>query len=150
MKYKHASTLKKWAYSDGTVWYLDKSDDDLQHTRRAALGPMVWRKSDRRDALFSDCLGPSSYKKSQGDPVKIWGVLAEGQLHVTILPEGQSMNRWWYAWLVEHYFPGWLGDCDEIVQDYEKCLRCAEPLEAFAKIGVRLVKDRRAKFEHHH
>ena len=118
VKRMHGSTLKKWAYSDGAAWYLDQSQHALEHSQRAALGSMVWRKTDRRDALFTDCTGPSSYHKCQGTPVKVWGVLAEGQLHVTILPEGQSMNRWWYAWIVEHYFPAWLGKCKVIAQDY--------------------------------
>ena len=61
--------------------------------------------------FWQDCTGPSSYKKAQGIPVKIWGLLAEGTLHIRILPDKQNMNRWWYAWMVEHDFPRWLGSC---------------------------------------
>lgn len=137
----HGTTLKRWAYSDGTVFYLDRTTAEHEHTQRAALGRFVWRKADCSDALYSDCIGPSGYKKSQGVPVKIWGLLANGQLHITILPEKEHMNRWWYAWIIEHYFPQWLDGCTEIVQDFEKCLRCDEPLAAFSKIGATLVHD---------
>ena len=137
---RHDSTLKRWAYSDGTVFYLDRTDAENEHTQRRALGPYVWRMSDGSDALWLDCVGPSSYKKGQGKPLKVWGLLAEGVLHIKILPEGEHMNRWWYAWIVEHHFPNWLGNCDLVVQDYESCLRMDEPLESFRKIGVTLVE----------
>ena len=137
----HQNTLNKWAYSDGTVFYLDKSEDGAEHTQRASLGKSIWRLSDRSDALFSDCVGPSSYNKAQGDPVKVWGVLANGQLHITILPKGQHMNRWWYAWIIKRYFPEWLDGSTQLVQDFESCLRCDEPMEELRKLKVELVPD---------
>ena len=139
VKRMHQGTLRRWAYTDGTVFYLDRTEVELEDTQRAALGSFVWRKADRSDAMYADCVGPSAYNKAQGLPVRVWGVLARGVLHITILPEGEVMNRWWYAWIIEHRFPGWLGDCDKIVQDFERCLRCAEPLAAFAKLSVDLV-----------
>lgn len=141
VKRMHRSTLDRWAYSDGTVFYLDRDDADMESSHRAALGRSVWRRSDGKDALYADCIGPSSYKKGQGVPVRIWGLLAKGQLHVTILPEKVAMNRWWYAWIIKRYFPLWLNGCDKVVQDYERCLRCEEPLKELAKLGAEVVDD---------
>ena len=139
VKRKRAATLRRWAFTDGASWYLDRDDADVESTQRAALGRMVWRRTDRKDALYADCVGPSSYKKAQGPAVRIWGMLAEGRLHVTILPAGVVMNRWWYAWVIKKYFPLWLYGCDRLVQDYERCLRCEEPLLELSKLGVQLV-----------
>ena len=58
-----------------------------------------------------------------------------------MLPKGERVNRWWYAYIVRRYFPGWLNGCNKIVQDYEACLRCDEPLEEFKKLRVSLVED---------
>ena len=137
----HGKTLRKWAYTDGTVFYLDRTEEDNEQTQRRALGSHVWRMSDGSDAMFQDTMGPSSYKKAQGKPVKVWGMLSEGTLKIRILPEGEHMNRTKYAWIVEHCFPDWLGDCTLIVQDFERCLRCDEPLAAMRDIGVALVED---------
>ncbi len=48
-----------------------------------------------RKVWYEDCVGPSSYWKAQGLPVRVWGLLANGVLHITVLPEGNCMNRWW-------------------------------------------------------
>ena len=101
----------------------------------------MWRRTDRKDAMYHDCVGPSSYVKGQGVPVRVWGLLARGVLHVTILPENVAMNRWWYAWVIRRHFSRWLDGCDQVVQDYERCLRCAEPLQEFAKLSVRVIDD---------
>ena len=34
----HATTLARWAYTDGTVFYLDRTEACLESTERAALG----------------------------------------------------------------------------------------------------------------
>jgi hypothetical protein len=73
--------------------------------------------------------------------VKIWGVLAKGELHIMFLPKKQNMNRWWYAWVIQRYFAQWLQGCDIIIQDFEKCLRCDEPMAEFKKLGVELQSD---------
>ena len=138
LRMRHA-TLSRWAYTDGTVFYLDKTEMCLESTQRAALGGFVWRRADRQDALYAECVGPSAYNKAQGLPVRVWGILARGVLHITILPESAVMNRWWYAWIIERRFPQWLEGCDKLVQDFERCLRCAEPLAALAKLSVQLV-----------
>ena len=70
---RHAATLEKWAYSDGTVFYLDKNEEALASRQRAALGSMVWRCADRSDALYDDGVGPSRYHKGQSTLVRIWG-----------------------------------------------------------------------------
>ena len=140
VKRKHQDTLNQWAYSDGTVFYLDRSAAENESTQRAALGSFVWRRSDRRDALFADCVGPSSYNKAQGRPVRIWGLLAMGQLNVYILEEGEVMNTFLYVELIEDYFPEWLGGCSSLVQDFERCLHSEESLAALEDIGVELVE----------
>ena len=132
--------LRSIAYSDGTTFFRDLTEERKELTNRLALGPYVWRRTDRKDALYQDCCGPSSYSKAQGAPVKMWGLLANCKLNVRILPAGDNMNRWWYAWIVEHDFPRWLGDCRYLIQDYERCLRCKEPLQAMKDINVALVE----------
>lgn len=44
VKRKHDTTLEKWAYTDGTVYYLDRSESEHANTVRRALGTHVWRK----------------------------------------------------------------------------------------------------------
>ena len=134
-------SLSRWAYSDGTVFFLDRTDADAESSKRASLGRYVWRRADRTDALYEECVGPSSYKKGQGTPVRVWGLLTIGKLNITILPKGERVNRWWYAWIVQRYFPQWLDGCNQIIQDYEACLRCTEPLDEFRKLNVQVVKD---------
>ena len=132
--------LRLFAYSDGTTFYLDLSAETKELANRLALGPYVWRKTDCKDALYQDCCGPSAYSKAQGGPVKVWGLLADGKLNVRILPKGENMNRWWYAWIVKYDFPRWLGECRYLVQDFERCLRCEEPMQAMKEVHVSLVE----------
>jgi hypothetical protein len=72
------ATLSRWAYTDGTVFYLARDATSQLSKARAALGPYVWRRADGSDALYEDCVGPSAYWKSQGLPIRLWGVLAAG------------------------------------------------------------------------
>ena len=141
VKRKHNSTLLLWCYSDGTVFYLDRTDADNEDTQRAALGTHIWRHSDGRDALFADCVGPSSYRKAQGLPVRVWGLLAEGVLHISILDEGECMNAQLYAELIEDRFEEWMGSSRYLVQDFEGCLRSEEALHALQSIGLELVSE---------
>ena len=90
------ATLDKWAYSDGTVFYLDRTEDENLERHRLALGEYVWRRADRTDALYSDCVGASCYRKAQGQPVRVWGLLAAGKLNIYILEKGGVMDR--YLW----------------------------------------------------
>ena len=72
---------------------MDLTDAEFQESGMAALGPCVYRRTDRRDALYEDCLGPSSYRKGQGAPVRIWGMLACGRLHIENVDEGGQKNN---------------------------------------------------------
>ena len=141
VKRKHQETLNRWCYGDGTVFYLDRTEDENEHTQRAALGHSVWRMADCSDALYADCVGPSSYKKAQGLPVRVWGLLADGHLWIYILPEGECMNTDNYVWLIESHFEKWMGSCTHLVQDFERCLRAKESLRALDEVGLELVAD---------
>mgnify|MGYP004530944189 CR=1 FL=1 len=138
---KQQRTLDMWAYTDGTTFFLDRSAAENAETQRAALGPFVWKQADGSDAMWADCVGPSSYRKAQGIQVKVWGLLADGKLHITVLDHGENMDRWLYAELIEDWFPSRMGNCRFLVQDFETCLRCEEALLAFKTMGIELVED---------
>ena len=140
VKRKREGTLEKWAYTDGTVYFLDWTESEAQHSKRRSLGTHVWRRSDNKDALYEDCIGPSSYSKAQGVPVKVWGMLACGVLHVHILDEGDSMDKTLYVELVEDKFDDWKGNCEHLVCDFEKCLRSEEALRALQQVDLKLVE----------
>ena len=137
---KQQRTLDRWAYTDGTVFYLDRTLEENEHSQRAALGSYIWRRSDGRDAMYKECLGPSKYKKAQGHPVRVWGMMAEGRLHIHVLEAGEVMNEDLYADLIEEKFEGWLGSSTLLVQDFERCLRTEGPLLALEQLGVELVE----------
>jgi hypothetical protein len=139
VKRKHDSTLLKWAYTDGTVYYLDRNDSEHENSKRRCLGTHVWRRSDNREALEQDCIGPSNYSKGQGFPFRVWGVLACGVLHVHILDEGDVLDSTLYAELIEDKFEEWCGPCDYLVCDFEKSLRSEAALLALDKINLKLV-----------
>ena len=139
VKRKRQETLQKWAYTDGTTFFLDRTEEELQHSQRRALGTHVWRRSDNSDAMYQECLGPSSYNKGQGTPVRVWGMLAAGRLHIHVLEEGEVMNQDLYAELVEDRFPDWCGDCEHLVCDFEKCLRSELAMHALTKTPLKLV-----------
>jgi hypothetical protein len=139
VKRKQQATLDRWAYTDGTVYYLDRSEAEAEDSKRRSLGTHVWRRSDNKDAMYQDCLGPSSYSKGQGIPVRVWGMLAAGGLYIHILEEGEVMNQDLYAELVEEKFDDWCGDCEFLVCDYETCLRCDLAMHALSKTCLKLV-----------
>ena len=141
VKRKHDMTLKRWAYTDGTVWYLDRSDAELQNTKRRALGSHVWRKSDNSDALWEECIGPSGYSKGQGLPIRIWGVLADGKLNIHVLEEGEVLNTEVYVELIDDHFQDWCGDCKYLVCDFEKSLRSDAAVNALRRLDIELVED---------
>ena len=85
---------------------LPSAGCDIQ---RDAVGTHVWRMADGSDALHDDCVGPSQYKKSQGVPIRVWGLLANGKLHTHVLDQGEVLDRYAYQEIVEDYFPsGWV------------------------------------------
>jgi hypothetical protein len=133
--------LKRWVYTDGCSFYLDKDSGDVENSQRASLGKFVYRMDDGSDSLYKDCVGPSSYKKAQGECVRVWGLLIKGQLYITILERGAKMNRWEYDWIIRNRFQTWLSKTSWplLVQDGEKCLWCEEPLKAFEQIGVQVL-----------
>ena len=136
-----AKTLRRWVYTDGVSFYLDRDEAEAEDKQRGALGLYVWRCTEQRDALFHDCVGPSTYSKGQGERVVVWGLLVNGHLHISVLDRGSSMNRWEYQWLVWHRFSRWLAGTSWplLVQDHERALWCPEPLAAFRSIGVEVV-----------
>ena len=141
-----ATTLARWAYSDGTVFYLARTDNEKASSSRGALGPQVWRQTCGADALYEDCVGPSAYWKSQGAPVRIWGLLVGGMLFVYVLPAGNVMNRWWYSWLVSKKFPEWMMKAmghgkKFLVQDHERCLWAAESRVAMREQKISLLEN---------
>jgi hypothetical protein len=141
VKRKHQSTLEKWAYVDGTTYYLDRNDGEHENSVRRALGTHVWRKSDNSDALWEDCIGPSAYSKGQGKPVRVWGMLACGVIHIEILDEGWAMDTALYVELIEDKFEDWCGNCEHLVCDFEGCIRSEAAVSALAKVGLTLVQD---------
>ena len=74
-------------------------------------------------------------------PVRVWGFLAEGVLHIEILPPGETWNKEVFSTFVDDYFEDWVGTCDKLVADYEGFLRSQEALEAYERVGVSLVED---------
>lgn len=83
-------------------------------------------------------LGPSSYNKAQGTPVRIWGMLADGVLNVHVLDEGEVMNQLVYSDLIEDKFEEWCGSCEYLLCDYESCLRCPLAVHSLSKTPLRL------------
>ena len=67
------SELNRWAYIDGTTFYL---------ARTAALGRYCWRMANGQDSLADRNVGPSAYAKAQGQPIKIWGCSAVAGLSI--------------------------------------------------------------------
>jgi len=140
---RRASFLKRFAYSDGTTFYLARGAAEQGDKKRAALGPKVWRMSDGKDGLWDENVGPSCYAKSQGQPVKLWGFLANGKLHIHVLaPDGARtthMNAGRYERLVSEKFSEWRQDCFgdggriHLIQDHEKCLWKAPCIEAMKR-----------------
>ncbi len=142
-----AVTLARWAYTDGTTFFLARDQSELESGRRAALGPHVWRQATGSDGLYEDCVGPSAYSKSQGIPVRVWGLLVAGALFVTILPKGEAMNRGRYAWIIENRFPQWLRKAlgrnhgAFLLQDHERALWAEEPRAAMHEQGISLLEN---------
>ena len=78
--------LNRFAYTDGTTFYLARTWEEHQDKQRAALGKFCWRMASGKDGLLDENVGPSMYAKAQGLPVKIWGLFANGRLEYYVLP----------------------------------------------------------------
>ena len=61
---RHVSTLRRWVFSDGTVFYLARTFEETEDKKRGALGPMMWRQANGSDGLYEECIGPSAYWKA--------------------------------------------------------------------------------------
>ena len=139
------ATLARWAYADGTAFYLARSSTEKESGLRSALGPHLWRMANGSDGLCEDCVGPSSYAKAQGTAVRVWGLLVAGFLYIYVLPKGQVMNRWWYEWLILKKFPRWIGQQlgngvrAYLVQDHERALWAPEPRRAMTDVNIQLL-----------
>jgi hypothetical protein len=66
-------------------------------------------------------------------------MLACGVLHIHILEEGESMDQNLYAELIEHKFEDWAGNCEHLVCDFERCLRCDTAVHALSKTSLKLL-----------
>ena len=153
---RRQSTLERFAYTDGTTFYLARGPAELQDKKRLALGRFVWRMCSGRDGLFDENISPSLYAKAQGLPVKIWGFLANGRLEYYVLPkdtsaEGQTktmhMTGDRYNWLVTNKFKQWREACFpsggrvQLVQDHERCLWQARNLSALREAGCPAIEN---------
>ena len=138
---KQQKTLEQFAYSDGTVFFLDRSEEEWEYTQVASLGGFVWRHADRSDALYNDCVGPSAYNKAQGHPIRVWGLLSDGFLHIHVLDVGEVMDSSLYSSLVDDKLSDWMLSTKYLVQDFEKCLRTEESQHALKNAGIELVQN---------
>lgn len=125
----------------GQLIFLDRNDVEHEDSFRRSLGTHVWRKSDNSDALWEDCIGPSAYSKGQGKPVKVWGMLACGVINIEVLDEGESMDTSLYVELIEDKFEDWCLNCEQLVCDFEGCIRSEPAVRALQQVGLTLVED---------
>ena len=133
--------LNKFAYVDGTTFLRPRTAEEERDKHRASLGPRGWRMSDGSDSLEDQNIGASKYAKSQGKPIKIWGMFFNGRLEYWTLPEevgdkgctkSVNMTGARYNYFVKTFFRKWRRSCypklpkDEkvpLVKDFEKFLR---------------------------
>ena len=136
-----ASFFLNFAFIDGSTFYLARSVQEKDDQERKALGQFTWRMSSCADGLYNDNVGPSLYAAHQGQPVKIWGFLANGKLCYHVLPaRGRGtthMNGLVFRHMIETYGAKWIRTCwpnrrprrVQIIMDWERCLRTDESLE---------------------
>ena len=94
LRRQSAKMLRTFCYVDGTTFYLARSESEAIDKKRKRLGSHVWRMSNGKDGLFSDNVGSSLYAAAQGQPVKVWGFLANGALFYMVLPaDGQKTTH---------------------------------------------------------
>ena len=142
--------LNRWAYVDGTAFYLARTAEEHADKERHALGRYCYRLLDGSDSLDDQNVGPSSYAKAQGQAVKSWGFLCDGHLEYMVLPKAydkrgkettQHMNGVRYRRMVTQYFAVWRKTCLPrggrvfVVKDFEKFLRSDATIAAEEKAG---------------
>ena len=153
LKRQPQGKLNRYAYTDGTTFYLARGAAEDEDKRRAALGPSVWRMSSGKDGLWDENIGPSLYAKAQGLPVKIWGFFADGRLEYYLLPpdpnngkKTTNMTGALYNTVIKTRFAKWRKACFprghrvHLVQDYERCLWRPDNLDALREAGCDVVK----------
>ena len=64
---RKAPTLQRWAYSDGTVFYLARTEPEQDQKKRGALGVHVWRMANGSDGMYEE--GHSFPYRMAHDPV---------------------------------------------------------------------------------
>ena len=77
---KHCKAMLKWSdkklqrlvFIDGCTVHWPKSVRAMRDAAKFHLGDSVWRKGS--EGLHKDCVGPSTYARSQGGALKIWGM----------------------------------------------------------------------------
>ena len=112
VKAQRPEFLHKFAYTDGTTFYLARGPAENEGKQRALLGPSVYRMANGKDGLWDENVGPSLYARAQGLPVKIWGMFANGKLFYNVLPTNEArkttnMNTKRYGHLVRTKFKDW-------------------------------------------
>ena len=152
---RRCQTLQRWAYTDGTSFYLARGPIEDSQKKRAALGRFVWRRASCKEGLFDSNVGPSLYAKAQGLPVKIWGFLARGRLEYWVLPADPEeptkktthMTGERYGELIKAKFAAWRRACFShdvtcfLVQDHEKCLWQPQNIALLRDAGCRVIDD---------
>ena len=141
--------LNRYAYVDGTTFHLARTPEEHEDHKRAALGKHCYRLYDGSDSLEGRNVGASSYAKSQGQPIKIWGFFCNGRLEYMVLPKDhnaagkettQHMTGVRYRGMVSKHFAKWRRACMPrgrvfIVKDYERFLRADLTIAAEEKAG---------------
>ena len=131
------SELNRWAYIDGTTFYLARTEAEHTDKQRAALGRYCWRMDNGQDSLADRNVGPSAYAKAQGQPIKIWGLFCDGRLEYHVLPKKYTeggkevtthMNGSRHNHMVNRHFARWRRASLPrgrawVVKDYEWFLR---------------------------
>ena len=145
------ATLRRFAYTDGTTFYLARGATEHEDKKRVALGRSVWRMANGKDGIWDANVGPSLYAKAQGRPFKIWGFSANGRLEYYLLPkDGEKTTHMTgdrYAWLISVHFANWPracfddDDCVHLVQDHERCLWQERNLDALRKVKCPVVRN---------
>ena len=141
--------LNRWAYVDGTTFFLARDTSELEDKKRASLGKYVWRMANGQDSLDDKNVGPSPYAKAQGLPIKIWGFFCDGRLEYMVLPKDYTergkvvtkhMNGARYHDFVSKNFKTWRKACLSrgrvfVAKDFESFLRNTENIQAEADAG---------------
>ena len=74
--------LKRFAYTDGTVFYLARSEAELEDKTRLCLEPYVWRMANGKDSLWDANVGRPCMPRPRGSqsrfgasvPMAAWNI----------------------------------------------------------------------------